>query len=333
MRGVFRVCPHRFDPHASDPLAGRAQDGPLKLIEPHRRDATIDDGIVKSRHRFVYMRRRPMHPGRFIAFTRKRFGPLGVLKVETAAASPEQQGIGRSSDDAEMTCLPCEAAHEASLHKYAFKNMHAEADDRPMDTTPRPSLVTEARGCLWFVFSDDVQALWRFNSPTIGGPGVGKADGSQLLRVGLPWDAIEDAEKDRQAGVRRVELTFLSGAADQGIQTDGVANVEAGERADEDEAWRLEEVAIRAELDACLVTRDEAATLESGEPLEGMEEWETLRLGHEHMAPWVQEWMPVLTPLYRTMELLSRLPGVGVAGAFGRAINARACNLVPRGHD
>jgi len=318
MRGLLRVCPHRLDPHASVQPSNDAHDRSPKSIEPQKLDAPVDDCSVKSRHRFVYMRRRPMHPGRFLAFTRQRFGPLGILTVDdaaaeaaAAAASPKHQSIG---DEPVMMCQPC--------------GVSAEAGDRPVDRMKKPSLVTEARGCLWFVFSDDVQALWRFDCPKVGGPGTEKADGSQLLRVGLPWDATGGAEKGRQAGVRRVELTFLS----KGMRTDGVANIEAGESSDVDEAWRLEECALRTELDACLVTRDEAVALESGEPLEGMEEWETLRLGHEHMAPWVEEWLPVLRPLYRTVELLSRLPGIGVAGALGRAINARARGFVPHGH-
>jgi len=315
MRNVFRVCPHRLDPLASAPRCEEVQDGPPKLMQQEKMDVPADGSNGESLHTFVYMRRRPMHPGRFLAFTRQRFGPLGALNVETVAARPEHQGIGGRWSAAvdEMTCTPCRPV--------------AGADNGPMDAEQRASLVTEARGCLWFVFSDDVQALWRFDPPKTGGPGVWKAEGSHLLRVGLPWDATSHAEKSRQAGVRRVELTFVF----KGKRTDGV-DAEVGESADEDHAWRLEETAIRAELDACLVTRDEAAALESGETLEGMEEWETLRLGHDHMSPWVKEWTPVLKPLLRSMELLSRLPGISLAGALGGAINARASNLVPHGH-
>lgn len=303
MRGLLRVCPHRLDPHDD------VHDRPPKSNKPQKLDAPVDECSVKSRHRFVYMRRRPMHPGRFLAFTRMHAAEAA------AAASPEHQSIGGcQSDEPVMMCQPC--------------GVVAGAGDGPVDRAKKPSLVTEARGCLWFVFSDDVQALWRFDCPKAGGPGTEKADGSQLLRVGLPWDATGGAEQGRQAGVRRVELTFLS----KGMRTDGVAKIDAEESSNEDEAWRLEECALRTELDACLVTRDEAVALESGEPLEGMEEWETLRLGHEHMAPWVEEWLPVLRPLYRTVELLSRLPGIGVAGALGRAINARARGFVPHGH-
>mmetsp|Transcript_59152 Transcript_59152/g.105138 ORF Transcript_59152/g.105138 Transcript_59152/m.105138 type:complete len:281 (-) Transcript_59152:61-903(-) len=79
-------------------------------------------------HRTSFLRRRPVHPDRFLAFARRRFGPLNKDLQPDSQLPPSSRG---------------------------------EWESRSSNV---PVLVQEAGGCVWFIGSDDVAAEWRFTA-------------------------------------------------------------------------------------------------------------------------------------------------------------------------
>lgn len=109
------------------------------------------------------------------------------------------------------------------------------------------------------------------------------------------------------------EVGDLHIQADQGRQVmDPLAVVEAG---------------LLAELDACLLTREEAASLEAGHSIEGMEEWEERRLDHASMAPWVARWWPAVRALHLWACMVGRVPGADLLARLGSGLARRVSGL------
>jgi hypothetical protein len=140
--------------------------------------------LGESEEEWVFMRRRPCHAGRFLAFARRNFGALArdLDPARGAVSSAARDG------DEETPGIEWRAA------------------------------VAKGSGLLWFAGSDDLAAEWRYAAAGQGGT---SKEGQHLLRCGTAWPSGEVAEDVhdvigiRAAGTRRTETIFvLHGSAD-----------------------------------------------------------------------------------------------------------------------
>eukprot|EP00931_Biecheleriopsis_adriatica_P056846 TRINITY_DN33714_c0_g1_i1.p1 TRINITY_DN33714_c0_g1~~TRINITY_DN33714_c0_g1_i1.p1 ORF type:complete len:292 (+),score=46.58 TRINITY_DN33714_c0_g1_i1:68-943(+) len=235
---------------------------------------SCEDASNVMTRRITYLRRRPMHPDRFFAFARRRFGPLSL--------------------DAASSCGPTPAVARFSPPARGGEGGQVAAD------------VLAGCGCVWFIGSDDVRAEWRFEGDNADvGP-------HHMIRCGEPWPAEEADDQNPGAGDRKVDLSFHARLLDG---ADGVS-------------WASWEALLAAELNECLITREEALALEAGETgmLSETCEWEEMRASHMALAPWVARWRPMLGIMHGLTSFVGNLPGVGRLQAFGKTLTSRMCS-------
>jgi len=190
-----------------------------------------------------------------------------------------------------------------------------------------PCRVTKGTGCIWFAGSDDRQGEWCFQSACANEPSPGGWHG---LYGGPPWASDEVGLGGNGDGTgpgeRRVELRLqllhLGGdrarAQEEGARTDA-------------EAFSQAEALLRAELEACLLTRSEAAALEAGDQsvrddLE-VEQWEAIRAGLFDGSPMLR-WSPVLSAFQAVLNLVSAIPGSKKLASVGEALERRARTIL-----
>lgn len=259
-----------------------------------------NDVEAEGQRCMVYKRHRPMHPGRFLAFARRRFGPLeGDARAAKGGGRFAKCGRRRRPEEGGPDGGGPDAGAAASL-------LQTEASPGAAARCP----IVMGSGCVWFVGSDDRQADWHFN---VGGPG--EKDWHSLL-CGSEWPEASEKEGG-EAGSRRVELKFALRPAAEDLDEASVYAVETS---------------LRAELEACLLTRTEAESLDGGEQaLDGLAEWEAMR----NMALPTTESSMSLRILDAMVGVVGAIPGMGRASALSEALATRALGalgVVPGSH-
>lgn len=274
-------------------------------------------GVVPGRG-FSVTRRRPLHPGRFLAFSRRWFGPLAHDKrypgsvayaAAEAAASTSQPDKGRTSWLGSLCRRRQPPTQIATPTGYS----NAEPDALLLHTCEGVpagrGLVRSAQGTVWFVNSDDRKVTWTYEAPSSA---AGASNpGRHKLRCGTLWEMGELGQCG-EAGERRTELSFVLRHSSEDMEE--IA----------DEVLSTVETRLRRELEACFLTRAEAGALDAGELLEGMAEWEALRCLQTEMASFAVSWWPALTAFEAIVGLISAIPGVSSVAAVGEAISDRA---------
>eukprot|EP00440_Ansanella_granifera_P040488 gb/GFBE01043912.1/.p1 GENE.gb/GFBE01043912.1/~~gb/GFBE01043912.1/.p1 ORF type:complete len:245 (+),score=30.96 gb/GFBE01043912.1/:1-735(+) len=227
-----------------------------------------------------------------------------------SSAGAEDEGAGAASHH--FSYLRRRPMHPERFFSFARRYFGPLDQDLPPNDPCLPpsaplgaAAVLSASGCVWFLGSDDMRAEWKFEA----GSGESRVR-RHLIRCGDPW---ADAGREDQpgAGDRRVELRVTYELDHESHESDAGTAVEVWERE------------LLAALTACLITRDEAASLEAGhcELLSGPCEWEELRATHESLAPWVAQWRPLLGLLHGLTTFVSFLPGFSRLSSFGRAFS------------
>jgi len=184
-----------------------------------------------------------------------------------------------------------------------------------------PCFVSLADGYLWFAGSDDRQAEWYFAGST------SSRCGKHYLRCGQAWAAHPDDDRN-EAGARHVEIKLQLSLPHR---ADNVASVEEGTRLSspeaQAEAFDQAEKHLRAELEACLLTRQEGVRLEAGDqsvmddlqvPL-----WEAIRAGLFDGSSTIK-WSPVLGAFQFFLGIVSAIPGSQRLASVGEAMESRA---------
>lgn len=283
-----------------------------------------------EQHRgFTVTRRRPIHPGRFLDFARRWFGALShdarypgaaAYAGAEASASSSQPSRGRSSWLGSL----CRRRQQPVQHAAVAKVCSADPDALLLHTADvRPAgqqWVHAASGTIWFVNCDDRKARWVYEAPSCAS-GT-RHPGRHKLRCGSPWEMGELGQCG-EAGERSTELSFVLRHTSDDMEECA------------DEALSAIETRIRRELETCFLTRAEAGALDAGENLEGMAEWEALRLMQTEMASFAASWWPALTALEALVGLISIIPGASQVAAVGEAISdrtSRALGHVPDHH-
>lgn len=274
-------------------------------------DAAPTD-IVRDRG-FTVTRRRPMHPGRFMAFSRRWFGALshetkypGIESLSgTAESAPSSQSARGRIGWIGGFCkrrqppVPISAAGKTTSREVLLC--------QPCDVPPNGrGLLRSATGTVWFVNSDDRRATWVFEAPSSSAP-----SGRHRLQCGTPWE-LGELGHCGEAGERRTSLSFVLRHSSDDMEE--IA----------DETLSAVETRLRKDMEACFLTRAEAAALDAGDNLDGMAEWETLRSMQTEMASFAANWLPALTALEAIVGLISAIPGVSRVAAVGEAISDRA---------
>eukprot|EP00927_Polykrikos_kofoidii_P036446 TRINITY_DN30772_c0_g1_i1.p1 TRINITY_DN30772_c0_g1~~TRINITY_DN30772_c0_g1_i1.p1 ORF type:complete len:360 (-),score=60.08 TRINITY_DN30772_c0_g1_i1:145-1188(-) len=272
--------------------------------------------------RLVFLKRRPVHPGRFVDFLQRRCGPFEEIVASddapwAAAAGSELALRERGTENGARLGALCRRRRPASQAKAPWRP--TDSDDALLHGWS----VRQASGCVWFAGSDGCRVEWGFDA----GEGAG---GTRLrrhsLQTGVPWE-IDPADQTREAGERRVELVLdLEHTRDRKTALSGfiAGNVAGAETAmDESSAsgnvdvQRLQAAKERllAELQHCLLTRLEAM------------EWD--RRPHEDTSSWATEKLMIFVEL--TTRVVSALPGYSLAAATGEAAARRVARVL--GHD
>eukprot|EP00930_Biecheleria_cincta_P050691 TRINITY_DN35881_c0_g1_i1.p1 TRINITY_DN35881_c0_g1~~TRINITY_DN35881_c0_g1_i1.p1 ORF type:complete len:326 (+),score=46.55 TRINITY_DN35881_c0_g1_i1:71-1048(+) len=284
-------------------------EDPLVAASNALGDALSQDwGDAAGFRQFSYVRRRPMHPERFFAFIRRRFGPLEQDHLMSSSSEgPAPVPWPTQLRPGHRTAKSAENANDANAISESSSAVEVEA----------------AGGCLWFIGSDDIRAEWRFQVAS-------KKNGLRhLLRCGNQWavdseveeSSLLECEKGREgptAGHRRIALIFwISVSASQESASEKSSSEEAAVS-----AW---ETTVVKELNECLITREEAVRLESGDHhiLGNHCEWEAIRAAHDNMVPWVARAWPVLGAVKLVAGVVSRIPGFTWFSAFGGAVSQR----------
>lgn len=185
--------------------------------------------------------------------------------------------------------------HAGRFLKFARRHFGPLSHDGPMETAALSNVakaVSAASGCLWFAGSDDIRADW-----SVSASGSSNQPRLHVLRCGSNW--ISDAADGDGIGERRVELAI---ALQDGLQAAFI-------------------VQLRKELDECLLTRDEAACMESDDfsPMLSAQEWEAMRLQHDSLSPWADRMYYVLGLVYFFVSFLQALPMFETIASFGRS--------------
>jgi len=267
--------------------------------------------------RFDVRKRRPMHSGRFIAFLRQNFGGLDDDHIVEASAMASKGSGGlcarRQRNEKEQ---PSGAFIELE------SNIGAEEEAR------LGTKVLSADGCVWFAMSDDCRAEWRFgatnssssstatpqggdtedSAPLVPRPRKGRCRHS--LRRGAPW-YTGDPCSETEAGERKVDLNFEL----QQMSSEAAVSIEAS---------------IRAALDGCLLSRDEAMVLDNFAAVEGLDEWEqrVSRLLQRNAdvaaeGQGIGDMSRTLRTLDIAVKVVSALPGYNRAVTIGEAMTRR----------
>lgn len=308
--------------------AGDSVEMATPLVPIAATDAT---SVPEEKREWVYRRRRPAHPARFLAFTKQAFGPLEQEEQELQstdrlpAESDSRGGLLRAlcrrrqepkdvseklEDSTGMHCTPC-------------KNQRLPLVPLQPSVGFGPCVVTRGRGRVWFAGSDDREAEWHFNA-------TGSGDSRRhALRCGPPWASPEDGG----AGERCIEISLqleisppvdTEGSVEEGMQLP----ISAEERR---QAFDFAEARLRTELEKCLLTRSEAALIEAGDPHISNElevaQWEAIRAGMFDGASTVR-WSPTLSIFQAILSLVSAMPGSKSLAAIGEAVEARARQML-----
>lgn len=200
------------------------------------RGAVEDDGSTRM---FVYERRRPMHSGRFMDFAARHFGALehqlGHSEPSRWRCSRRRRAAG--TEERSSLVLLAEGAAEAG------------------EAWSADWVVHKAGGCVWLAGSDDRQADWSMQTA------AGGVIASNRLLLGQSWPVPEEPELLGEAGERRIELRFELREQDP---TNNPPHLR--------EPSLVAEKRLRKALEACLLSRSEAAALEQGDfrVLEGL---------------------------------------------------------------
>jgi hypothetical protein len=278
---------------------------------------------------FVYVKHRPVHPGRFVSFLKRHFGPLEEAVKENVMPD--------SIDQTERRWLRGLCQRRRQKVKPGIVTACEENSSAPSEETeilappiqvPAPQFgqyeVLSGDGCLWFAGSDDRQAAWRF-----------EADGEHALRLGEPWASAELCTY-MEAGERRIEIRFRLSLQ----QTrDEAAIVEQGDSlspTSNDEKLAIAQELLRRELDACLLTRAEAIALEAGDQQIHSEiqvsPWECIRDDPSDDVAKPSSW-PVLGAVEIIARVICAIPGSDGIGAIGEFMARRLSTAlgVPEG--
>jgi len=180
-----RACEHSMDEQPGSPQPDSPQPDALQPDSPqpdspqpdsHQPDSpqptpgeAQGSNEAKVSYSVRYLKRRPLHPGRFFDFARDYAGPMTKDFNQWSDSDSEDE-------DHEEHSHPAEGSLATVLHA--------------------------ASGCLWFAGSDDVRAVWELQPPTESE----EIPRQHCLRGGEPWDPLKDPTG---IGQRRVELEIM----------------------------------------------------------------------------------------------------------------------------
>lgn len=273
-------------------MADADLEQPLNSLSAGTTEENDDGSRVK------FLRRRPMHQGRFLEFLRIHFGVMDEEPKEFTRDDSElrdsgetpQRSFGFSCKRRSRPPPPSEVPDTlqktdvvASVNTSAASNCFAGCT------------VTAGAGCIWIAGHDDSKYEWTL---------VGEDSHRQhKLCTGLPWDT----DATREAGERRIQLEFTLQAPS------GVHANEKEVATSRHEVLEAGTADLRSKLLACLLTRDEAEDLDKQKPQEHP----------DHRA--IRRLTGVLT--FAT-SFVSALPGSGSLATLGEAGTRRVANIL-----
>lgn len=311
-----RVCTVGEEPGFSIDL-----ERPLATDETKINQCEADQGF----RQVSYLRRRPMHPDRFFAFLKRRCGPLDFDETKSCHTTSM---LARTSGWSLGGFCKRRQRRRGALSAGGMVGPEGSQDDTEMlrteDNAPTmhfgSCVIVEGGGCVWFAGSDDLQGDWKFRAAEPGSAAW------HMLQCGKPWPR-QLLDIGSEAGSRRNELIFtLEDLSEPGLYEGALSAAESS---------------LRAELEACLLTRAEAVKLEAADQhvLAGLQAWELHRKALGDLSPeTLGRWSLVLKTLEAVTDVVGAIPGSRRAAALGDTVKRRVLTLIPGfpkgpGHD
>mmetsp|Transcript_57435 Transcript_57435/g.145649 ORF Transcript_57435/g.145649 Transcript_57435/m.145649 type:complete len:330 (+) Transcript_57435:105-1094(+) len=262
-----------------------------------------EDGL----HSFEYRRRRPIHPGRFIDFASRHFGVL-EHQLDSGSGGGRWRSVcsRRRRNDTEEGIALVDAAGGAAAADAAEACEAWSADWEVLD----------ASGCVWLAGSDDRQADWTMRA-------AGAAQRVHRLGLGPSWPVPEEPEKWGEAGERRVELRFV-------LRERRPPRSAPEQR----EPPQVAERRLINALEACLLSRAEAAALEQGDfrVLDGLGGWRPeCEPGASSSSAASRQLPPPLRAVQGIVNIVHAIPGSTAVANLGYALSRTTIRLLRGG--